>query len=91
MVNEETKVEEDVKVANGIGWYHCKVKETKPFKSEFNPLARNPLYAGGEHASYIELLDLTNHFHPTVSLFATQILNGKEFLFKNLTAILTDT
>lgn len=59
-------------------WFHCEVKKEDSRKplTEFNPMARNPLYAGGNHCAYIELTSLSNHFHPTVSLFANQILKG---------------
>lgn len=42
----------------------------------FNALARNPLYAGGQFCVYIELINLQKHYHPTVSLFANKLLNG---------------
>lgn len=70
------EIKEDKDKQTISGWHHCKVKEVKPFKYDYNPLARNPLHAGGEFAAYIELFDLVNHFHPTVSLFASQILAG---------------
>lgn len=43
----------------------------------YNPQHRNPRYAGGEFCVYTELLELQKHFHPSVALFATKILNGK--------------
>jgi ribosome biogenesis protein MAK21 len=41
-----------------------------------NFLSRNPLYAGGEFCAYNELIYLKHHFHPTVALYATNILDG---------------
>lgn len=41
-----------------------------------NPQHRNPAFAGGEKATFVELVALARHFHPTVSLFATKILAG---------------
>lgn len=82
----------DDKEATGPGWYHCKIKGEKPNKTVFDPMARNPLYAGGDHTAYVELLDLINHFHPTVSLFATNILKGSickssEFRWKDYSCV----
>lgn len=61
------------------GWYHCNniVKKEKGVNTKYNPLVRNPLYGGGEFCAYTELHNLRSHFHPTVSLFATNILNGE--------------
>lgn len=44
--------------------------------TQYNPLSRNPLYAGGSFCAYTELNILKDHFHPSVSLFATNLLNG---------------
>ncbi|KAF5287326.1 hypothetical protein FQR65_LT02199 [Abscondita terminalis] len=41
----------------------------------YNGMCRNPLYGGGQYCAYTELSILKNHFHPTVSLFATNLLN----------------
>lgn len=67
---------------NSAGWYHCKnTGKTYKNKTKYNPLVRNPLYGGGEFCTYIELLNLKNHFHPTVSLFATNIINGESVAY----------
>lgn len=59
-------------------WFHRSRKEAKnPHNdSKYDPFKRNPLYAGGDHCAYQELLILKNHFHPSVSLFAEKILSG---------------
>lgn len=62
-------------------WMHADIS----IKSEYNhpPITcynashRNPRYAGGEFCVYTELLELQKHFHPSVALFATKILNGE--------------
>lgn len=46
---------------------------------EYNPLARNPLYAGAQNSFYVELNRLSQHYHPTVSLFANTIIKGDVF------------
>lgn len=59
-------------------WYHAKnvsVKKEKLPTTKYNPWARNPLYGGGEFCAYTELYSLKNHFHPTVALYATNIIN----------------
>lgn len=63
----------------GSSWVHCEQIDVKPPKKplKYNPLVRNPLYGGGEYSSYTELTYLTNHFHPTVALWAGHILQGK--------------
>lgn len=63
----------------GSSWVHCEQIDVKPLKKplKYNPLVRNPLYGGGEYSSYTELTYLTNHFHPTVALWAGHILQGK--------------
>lgn len=43
----------------------------------YDPYNRNPLYAGAEATVFDELVKLTKHFHPTVSLYAGKIINGK--------------
>lgn len=61
----------------GSTWLHKK-EVKKKFNSEgFNPMNRNPLYANGELCTYSELRLLSQHFHPTVALFASQILSNE--------------
>ncbi|CAH0547490.1 unnamed protein product [Brassicogethes aeneus] len=58
-------------------WHHANIKLKNRKTSEcYNPYARNPLYAGGKYSAYTELLQLQNHFHPTVALYASNILRG---------------
>lgn len=62
-------------------WFHCgnqmAENRRKNKQSAYDPLQRNPLFAGGEYCSYIELINLCQHFHPTVTLFANKILEGE--------------
>ncbi|KAL3275496.1 hypothetical protein HHI36_020256 [Cryptolaemus montrouzieri] len=87
VLKEEIEEKPDIKpeVINGTnnntdtGWYHRKMKVKKEKGSNntfYNPFTRNPLYAGAEHTAFLELNFLKQHFHPTVSLYATNILNG---------------
>ncbi|XP_071963136.1 CCAAT/enhancer-binding protein zeta-like [Antedon mediterranea] len=63
-------------------WIH---KDTKPknkgLKTTYDPLARNPLFTGSENCVYWELRKLSEHFHPTVSLFATHLLAGDPIVY----------
>ncbi|XP_050506549.1 CCAAT/enhancer-binding protein zeta [Diabrotica virgifera virgifera] len=81
---EDEDIKPDVEILNAslnnsAGWYHCKntVKKEKGAVIKYNPLSRNPLYGGGEFCAYTELYNLKNHFHPTVALFASNIINGE--------------
>jgi ribosome biogenesis protein MAK21 len=42
----------------------------------YDPLARNPLFCGAENTLQWELTRLGNHFHPSVALFAQNLLDG---------------
>lgn len=66
----------------GSSWFHSAntINGVKQHSSitQYNPLSRNPLYAGGSFCAYTELNLLKDHFHPSVSLFAANLLNGME-------------
>ncbi|XP_064211688.1 CCAAT/enhancer-binding protein zeta [Tribolium castaneum] len=72
-------IKPDVSVLNHAikpSWDHCANSSKKEKSPTYNALSRNPLYAGGDFCAYTELFDLKNHFHPTVALYATNILDG---------------
>lgn len=46
----------------------------------YDPFCRNPLYAGATKEFNTELIALSRHFHPSVALFANQIIQGKILL-----------
>lgn len=63
---------------NVTSWYHAQfepIKKEKAPLTKYNPFTRNPLYGGGEFSTYLELIDLKKHFHPTVALYASNIIN----------------
>jgi len=62
----DAKKESDVKV------------EVQDIKS-YDPFCRNPLYAGAVKGFNAELEALSRHFHPSVALFANQIIQGINF------------
>ncbi|RVE53804.1 hypothetical protein evm_001466 [Chilo suppressalis] len=43
--------------------------------SDYDPWTRNPCFAGATHSAYVELVPLSNHYHPTVKLFAEKLIN----------------
>jgi ribosome biogenesis protein MAK21 len=48
------------------------MQDTKPY----DPFSRNPLYAGATKGLNVEFEALAKHFHPSVALFANQIIQG---------------
>ncbi|XP_065161125.1 CCAAT/enhancer-binding protein zeta-like [Atheta coriaria] len=72
-----------------VGWMHrvqnpitnVEVKVERKPKDFYDPLARNPLYANTNFSAYFELLELKNHYHPSVRLFAENILDGKKIIY----------
>lgn len=70
-----------IAVASVPTWFHCLNTGSENGRQKqaaaYNPFHRNPLFAGGEYCAYTELLKLSQHFHPTVTLFANKILKGE--------------
>lgn len=74
-------------------WYHVKapqvIKEPeipqtskeREVKHYYDYTARNPKFAGGEHAILAELIPLSRHYHPTVATFASRIIAGKSIYY----------
>ncbi|KAH8260442.1 hypothetical protein KR038_000069 [Drosophila bunnanda] len=81
------EVEEEIKTENQEGgkssWHHANVAtgtatETKVREIDsckYDPYHRVPAFAGAGYALRHELLLLRQHYHPTVQVFAEQILN----------------
>ncbi|XP_052602278.1 CCAAT/enhancer-binding protein zeta [Peromyscus californicus insignis] len=58
-------------------WVHLdNLKGGKQLKKTYDPFSRNPLFCGAENTSLWELRKLSEHFHPSVALFAKTILEG---------------
>ncbi|XP_040920551.1 CCAAT/enhancer-binding protein zeta isoform X2 [Toxotes jaculatrix] len=57
-------------------WVHHQNLEGGKSMQSYDPLHRNPLFCGADHATLWELQRLALHFHPSVSLFAKTILQG---------------
>ncbi|CAH1391896.1 unnamed protein product [Nezara viridula] len=65
------------------GWVYKDLMKSKAskFSVSYDPLARNPAYANADKSAYFELLYLSNHFHPSVSLFAKKILASERIVY----------
>nr|CAD7440607.1 unnamed protein product [Timema bartmani] len=82
--NADVKMLENVNTATRVNksatWFHSHnlshSEKTKNGQGSqpYTPYQRNPVFAGAEYCTYTELLTLTQHFHPTVALFASNIL-----------------
>ncbi|BES89090.1 CBF/Mak21 family [Nesidiocoris tenuis] len=59
------------------GWVHYEFDSNSWTSNNklYDPFHRNPAYAKAEKTAYVELIELAKHFHPTVSLFISRILN----------------
>nr|CAD7430129.1 unnamed protein product [Timema monikensis] len=85
--NADVKMLEDVNTATRVNktatWFHSHnlshSEKTKNGQRSplYTPYQRNPVFAGAEYCTYTELLTLTQHFHPTVALFAYNILQNE--------------
>ncbi|KAH8345640.1 hypothetical protein KR067_000065 [Drosophila pandora] len=74
----KSKEEKDEK-SNGSSWHHASVAATESKvrdidSCKYDPYHRVPAFAGAGYALRNELVLLRNHYHPTVQVFAEQIL-----------------
>ncbi|XP_056873185.1 CCAAT/enhancer-binding protein zeta isoform X2 [Takifugu flavidus] len=58
-------------------WVHHQNLEGGKRLQSYEPLHRNPLFCGADHATLWELRMLSLHFHPSASLFAKAVLQGE--------------
>lgn len=71
------KEAEPEKTKKKVGWVHRENKDGKAF----DPWARNPSYCGADSEKSWELVSLSNHFHPSIAMFANNVLEGKEEIY----------
>uniref|UniRef100_A0A1A9Z3C9 CCAAT-binding factor domain-containing protein n=1 Tax=Glossina pallidipes TaxID=7398 RepID=A0A1A9Z3C9_GLOPL len=71
-------------------WHHARfnpssreenVCELNDYKKTYDPYHRSPTFSGAEFAAHNELLCLYRHFHPTVKVFAENIIEGKRISY----------
>ncbi|XP_004686350.1 PREDICTED: CCAAT/enhancer-binding protein zeta [Condylura cristata] len=77
-VEEETMSESttETKKSESASWVHFDNLQGGKRLNTYDPFSRNPLFCGAENTSLWELKKLSEHFHPSVSLFANTILQG---------------
>lgn len=56
-------------------------QKLKTDKNTYDPMQRNPAYAGAEKTNHWELSLMANHFHPSVALFANTIIEGSQIKY----------
>lgn len=66
------------------GWVHgalvsAQVRERNANR-RYDPFQRNPLFANAEFSVDSELHLLAQHYHPTVAVFARNVIDGEPFL-----------
>ncbi|XP_007943261.1 CCAAT/enhancer-binding protein zeta [Orycteropus afer afer] len=67
---------EETKTPETASWVHFNNLKGGKQSNTYDPFSRNPLFCGAEHTSLWELKKLSEHFHPSVALFAKTILQG---------------
>ncbi|XP_053158809.1 CCAAT/enhancer-binding protein zeta isoform X2 [Hemicordylus capensis] len=60
----------------GASWVHHQNLAGSKNVGSYDPFHRNPSYCGADRTSFWELKKLSEHFHPSVALFAKTILEG---------------
>lgn len=89
----QTNLTDSTQTPQKSSWYHVKapqmvkepeisqVPKEREIKNYYDFTARNPRFAGGEHAILSELIPLSRHYHPTVATFASRIIAGKSIFY----------
>ncbi|XP_005146088.2 CCAAT/enhancer-binding protein zeta [Melopsittacus undulatus] len=62
-------------------WVHHLNLGGRKSGASYDPMHRSPLYCGAESTSLWELKKLSEHFHPSVALFARTILEGNHIQY----------
>ncbi|XP_070590202.1 CCAAT/enhancer-binding protein zeta [Erythrolamprus reginae] len=62
--------------ASAASWIHHQNLAGGKGTGCYDPLSRNPSYCEADRTSFWELKKLSEHFHPSVALFAKRILEG---------------
>lgn len=75
----ESNIKTDTHKNEQSSWFHRNNLQLQrcTISKIYNPNHRNPLYAGAEYCVPWELTFLLKHFHPSVSVFSHQVLQGK--------------
>ncbi|NWW35631.1 CEBPZ protein, partial [Panurus biarmicus] len=71
---------------SSASWVHHLNMGGRKSGASYDPMHRSPLYCGAERTSLWELKKLSEHFHPSVALFARTILEVSAFA-KNTSSV----
>ncbi|OWK61851.1 CCAAT/enhancer-binding protein zeta [Lonchura striata] len=66
---------------SSASWVHNLNMRGRKSEASYDPMHRSPLYCGAESTSLWELKKLSEHFHPSVALFAKTILKGNHIQY----------
>jgi len=69
------------KKSESASWVHFDNLKGGKQLNTYDPFSRNPLFCGAENTSLWELKKLSEHFHPSVALFAKTILEGNSIQY----------
>nr|NP_001071667.1 transcription factor protein [Ciona intestinalis]BAE06343.1 transcription factor protein [Ciona intestinalis] len=75
--DEETGVVENEVNTKLTSWTHKHKDSMRHSANIYDPLHRNPLYAGADQTHMWEIHTLARHFHPTVALYAKELLGNE--------------
>ncbi|NXG90551.1 CEBPZ protein, partial [Stercorarius parasiticus] len=81
---ERSTTENSAKTNNSnsaASWVHHLNLAGRKSGASYDPMHRSPLYCGAESTSLWELKKLSEHFHPSVALFAKTILEGNHIQY----------
>ncbi|NXG51367.1 CEBPZ protein, partial [Psilopogon haemacephalus] len=81
---ERNTVENSAKTNNSnsaASWVHHLNMGGRKSGASYDPMHRSPVYCGAEYTSLWELKKLSEHFHPSVALFAKTILEGNHIQY----------
>eukprot|EP00075_Anas_platyrhynchos_P020432 XP_027309685.1 CCAAT/enhancer-binding protein zeta [Anas platyrhynchos] len=67
--------------SSAASWVHHVNMRGRKNGVSYDPLHRSPLYCGAESTSLWELKKLSEHYHPSVALFAKTILEGNHIQY----------
>uniref|UniRef100_A0A674G892 CCAAT enhancer binding protein zeta n=1 Tax=Taeniopygia guttata TaxID=59729 RepID=A0A674G892_TAEGU len=81
---KKSTIESSAKANNSnssASWVHHLNMRGRKSEASYDPMHRSPLYCGAENTSLWELKKLSEHFHPSVALFAKTILKGNHIQY----------
>lgn len=84
---KSTKKDEKTVEKQVPSWHHAKTTPVAVNKSvhlavtKYNPYKQHASYTGAEYAQRTELLQLVRHFHPSVQVFAQNIIDSRNINF----------